>query len=68
MNEQAISKLSQAVREIGFPAVVASALLWAFLVRQPRDMEELRAAIDRNTQALISLQRSQEALREAVRR
>lgn len=68
MNEQTISKLSHAVREIGFPAVVASALLWAFLVRQPRDMEELRAAIDRNTQALISLQRSQEALREAVRR
>lgn len=68
MSEQTISKLSHAVREIGFPAVVASALLWAFLVRQPRDMEELRAAIDRNTQALISLQRSQEALRDAVRR
>jgi hypothetical protein len=68
MNDMTLSKLSHAVREIGFPAVVASALLWAFLVRQPRDMEELRAAIDRNTQALISLQRSQEALREAVRR
>lgn len=68
MNDMTISKLSHAVREIGFPAVVASALLWAFLVRQPQDMEELRAAIDRNTQALISLQRSQEALREAVRR
>jgi len=68
VNDQTVSKLSHAVREIGFPAVVASALLWAFLVRQPQDMEELRAAIDRNTQALISLQRSQEALREAVRR
>lgn len=68
-------KLVRAVRDVGFPIVVALVLLWSFVVRLPADLAQLTAAIDRNTAALSSIQRAQEnaarmqeAILSAVRR
>lgn len=68
MIDQQLDRLSRAVRDVGFPIVVSSVLLYAFLVRAPQDVMALRQAIDRNTDALVSLQQGQQALLEAVRR
>lgn len=68
MNAESLDRLSRAVREVGFPTAVAGVLLWAFLVRMPADMLELRRAIDRNTEALVALERGHQALLTAVRR
>lgn len=54
--DQNLDRASKAIRDVGFPIVVSSVLLWAFLVRMPADMDALRAAIERNTQALSALQ------------
>ncbi len=56
MIDQNLERISKAVREVGFPVVVSSVLLWAFLVRMPADVDALRDAIDRNTEALAALQ------------
>lgn len=56
MIDQNLDRASKAIRDVGFPIVVSSVLLWAFLVRMPADMDALRAAIERNTQALAALQ------------
>jgi len=54
--DENLERISKAVRDVGFPVVVSSVLLWAFLVRMPADVDALRAAIDRNTEALAALQ------------
>lgn len=56
MIDQNLERVAKAVREVGFPVVVSSVLLWAFLVRMPADVDALRDAIDRNTEALAALQ------------
>lgn len=56
MIDQNLERIAKAVREVGFPVVVSSVLLWAFLVRMPADVDALRDAIDRNTEALAALQ------------
>ena len=56
MIDENLDRASKAVRDVGFPVVVSSVLLWAFLVRMPADVDALRAAIDRNTEALAALQ------------
>lgn len=56
MIERNLELVSRAVRDVGFPVVVSLVLLWAFLVRMPADVDALRDAIDRNTQALAALQ------------
>jgi hypothetical protein len=56
IDSNSLDRVAKAVREVGFPITVASVLLWAFLVRQPAEMQALRDAIDRNTQALAALQ------------
>jgi len=68
VSAESLDRLSRAVREVGFPTAVAGVLLWAFLVRMPADMLELRRAIDRNTEALVALERGHQALLTAVRR
>lgn len=56
MIDENLERASKAIRDVGFPVVVSSVLLWAFLVRMPADVDALRAAIDRNTEALAALQ------------
>ena len=68
MNDVVLDRATRTIRDVGFPVVVAAALLWAFLVRVPADMLELREAIDRNTEALMAMERSHRELATAVRR
>lgn len=53
----------KAVRDVGFPIVVALMLLWQVLVAQPKEMHEFRAAIaadvDRIVQRLAAMEQSQ---------
>lgn len=62
-----IDRISKAIRDVGFPIAVAAVLLWAFLLRVPNDLTDIRVAIEKNTAELRSLYISQQALIEAIR-
>lgn len=61
-------KIVRAVRDVGFPILVALVLLWSFVVRLPADLAELTTSIERNTAALGLMQRNQELILTELRR
>ena len=61
-------KIVRAVRDVGFPIVVALVLLWSFVVRLPADLAQLTTAIERNTAVLGLIQRNQELILTELRR
>ena len=62
-----IDRLAKAVKEVGFPIAVAAVLLWAFLIRFPNDLTDIRIAIDKNTTQLHSVYIAQQTLIETLR-
>lgn len=62
-----IDRIAKAVRDVGFPIAVAAVLLWAFLLRVPNDLTDIRVAIEKNTLELRALYVSQQNLIEIIK-
>lgn len=62
-----IDRIAKVVKDVGFPIAVAAVLLWAFLIRFPNDLTDIRVAIEKNTAELRSLHISQQSFIEILR-